>query len=76
MTLAIRDRMRLQLAADLRGSYWQRNGTIRYVLGDTPTALSLRVTELLTDSAAWEAEPALCGRLVRLRAARKAARAG
>lgn len=72
--LAVRDAMRLTMADENRGQWFTRAGRVRDELGESETAMWVRVHELLDDPAAVEAMPAVVARLRRKRAAQAAAR--
>lgn len=72
--LTVRDSMRLRLADSNRGAWFQRAGRIRDELGESETAMWVRVNQLLEDPAAVAVMPAECARLRRKRDAQRAAR--
>lgn len=72
--LSVRDAMRLRLADQNRGAWLQRAGRIRDELGESETAMWVRVNQLLEDPAAVAAMPVECARLRRKRDAQRAAR--
>lgn len=72
--LTVRDQMRLRLADENRGPWLQRAGRIRDELGESETAMWVRVNQLLEDPAAVAAMPQTVARLRRKRDAQRAAR--
>ena len=73
--LSVRDHMRIQLADSNRGPWLQRAGRVRHELGETETAMWVRVNALLDDPAAVAAHPMEIARLRRRRDAQRAQRA-
>lgn len=74
VALSVRDHMRIQLADSNRGPWLQRSGRIRWVLGETETAMWIRINVLLDDPAAVAAHPMETARLRRRRDAQRAQR--
>lgn len=70
----VRDLMRIRLADQNRGPWYQRAGRIRDELGESETAMWVRVNLLLEDPAAVAAMPVECARLRRKREMQRAAR--
>lgn len=73
--MTVRDHMTLQYA-DIRGTWLEREGTIRHVFGEPPTHYYARLNQLLDSRDAEAAYPQLVHRLRRLREQRRAARKG
>lgn len=67
----VRDAMTVLTADTLRGDWYTRGGTIRWLFSETPEAFYLRVGRLLEDPDVNELLPLECGRLRRLRTARR-----
>lgn len=76
MPLSIRDQMRIRLADENRGTWAQRAGRIRWELGESETAMWVRVGQLLEDSEAIAAFPMETARLRRRIEAQRGARRG
>lgn len=72
--LTVRDHMRVRLAAEARGQWFQRAGRIRFELGESETLFAAAVDRLIDDAEVVAAYPVETARLRRLRSARKAAR--
>lgn len=72
--LSVRDAMRIRLADQNRGPWYQRAGRIRDELGESETSMWVRVNQLLEDPAAVAAMPVECARLRRKRETQRAAR--
>ncbi len=72
--LAVRDAMRLTMADENRGQWFTRAGRVRDELGESETAMWVRVHELLENPDAMAALPVTVARLKRKRAAQVAAR--
>jgi hypothetical protein len=73
MPLTVREHMLLQ-HAELRGSWWTREGTLRHIFGASPTHVHAELLALIDRQDAEAEYPVLVHRLRRMRDERRRAR--